>query len=147
MKSLYLACLTIVAMIVVTFAWIKGSAPHLDFCAQHWSNSVWLARWSVHFIYLFPFWSSCYSSGCVSFVIMLIGLVRIIQLDSQSDALWFPVQKMRVLKMSRCLNWFRCWGITAHFLTNEWMAWKANVWLNNLRHKATWTSKLNSFKV
>ncbi len=31
---------------------------------------------------------------------MLIGMVRIIQLDSQLDALWFPVQKMRVLKMS-----------------------------------------------
>lgn len=81
-------------------------------------------------------------SGCVSFIIMLIGLVKIILLDSQLEINpWRLVISSSIgegVEDVRCLNWFCFWVITAHFLTNQWMAWKANVWLNNSRHKPTY---------
>lgn len=114
-----------------------SSAPGLAVhsCEQHWYNSVWLAHWSVHLIYLFPFLIfMLFFRLCVSFIIMLIGLV---QLDWQLWRLVMSSSKGEGVEDVRCLNWAWFGVITAHFLTNEWMAWKANVWLNS-RYKPTY---------
>lgn len=62
---------------------------------------------------------------------MRIGLVKIIQLDSQLEVnprrLVISSSKVEGVEDVKYLNRFWFWVITAHFLTNEWMAWKANV--------------------
>lgn len=128
MKSLYLACLIVVTMIV-TFAWIKGSVLHLDLLCTAVGNTDktqydLLTGLFTSVIYI-PFWSSCYS-GCVrlcQFYNNAYWPGQDYLLDSQ-----LVINPWRLVISSsidegvedvRCLNWFCFWVITAHFFNKS----------------------------
>lgn len=101
-----------------------SSAPGLTVhSCEHWENSVWLAHWSVHLLYLNPF--------------LIFMLFRLCQFynnahwPGQDYSVRFTVRDKSMTPCDLQFNIWRCWGcqvsklvlLLGHYSTlfNKWM--------------------------